>query len=87
MSGNFGYFNFNNVNNPGPGAGNNDDVRLMSTHVGRQGASAPLMTLSGITYAKYDLIVYLGLDANDRQAQISVGGETYHYTTQSNHTH
>jgi autotransporter-associated beta strand protein len=47
----------------------------------RQGISA---TVSNIPYAAYDVYVYFGSDGNGRTGSVSLGNQTYFYTTSAN---
>ena len=61
------------------------DAKLMNGYIDAiGGGGSSTVSLSNIPYVTYDVIVYVGSDANGRTADVTDGTTTYYYTTFSN---
>ncbi|MDR2983020.1 MAG: PEP-CTERM sorting domain-containing protein [Puniceicoccales bacterium] len=60
------------------------NLRILTTQLGANTGGSVTLSLSDISYAAYDIIVYVGGDdANGRKGAMALGSSTFYYLTQA----
>jgi len=66
---------------PGLDADGSNNRRLLNGYLNNGGGGSVTISLTGISFQYYDLIVYLSSDTAGRTGTVSAGGTTYDFTT------
>ncbi len=73
-----------NVESTTPAASPEDrnNARLLISQLGANTSTAATLDIAGIDYDLYDVIIYLGMDANGRVGSVTSADTTYYYSSQ-----
>lgn len=62
------------------------DKQLLNSYLDNTNAATPTsITVTGVPYSQYDVIVYVGSDTNGRTGHATIGSTSLYYSTQTNY--